>query len=102
MLFSHSVTVGRADGPETEAHVCGGLPTDTKAGLWREDSLYNQPYGITGAACQKLQHLTTHEKRAHRDFPGPAVKRLPCNAGDLGLTPGRGNKIPVKHRYFQV
>ena len=26
-----------------------------------------------------------------RDFPGgPAVKSLPCNAGDEGLIPGRG------------
>ena len=28
------------------------------------------------------------------DFPGsPVVKNLPSNAGDLGLTPGQGNKI---------
>ena len=30
-----------------------------------------------------------------RDFPGgPVVKNLPCNAGDTGLIPGWGNKIP--------
>ena len=29
------------------------------------------------------------------DFPGvPAVKTLPCNAGYLGLIPGRGTKVP--------
>ena len=30
-----------------------------------------------------------------RDFPGgPVVKNLPSNAGDTGLIPGRGTKIP--------
>ena len=30
-----------------------------------------------------------------RDFPGgPVVKNLPSNAGDVGLIPGRGTKIP--------
>ena len=29
------------------------------------------------------------------DFPGgPVVKNLPSNAGDVGLIPGRGTKIP--------
>ena len=29
------------------------------------------------------------------DFPGgPEVKNPPCNAGDMGLIPGRGTKIP--------
>ena len=29
------------------------------------------------------------------DFPGgPVVKNLPPNAGDRGLIPGRGTKIP--------
>ena len=29
------------------------------------------------------------------DFPGgPVVKNLPSNAGDAGLTPGQGTKIP--------
>ena len=28
-------------------------------------------------------------------FPGgPAVTTLPCNAGDVGLIPGQGTKIP--------
>ena len=50
---------------------------------------------------QKMKHLSSHNKRAHRDFPGgPVVKNMPCHAGDLGLIPGRGSKIPVKHRYF--
>ena len=32
---------------------------------------------------------------ASRDFPGgPVVKNLPSNAGDAGLIPGRGSKIP--------
>ena len=30
-----------------------------------------------------------------KDFPGvPMVKNLPSNAGDVGLIPGRGTKIP--------
>ena len=30
-----------------------------------------------------------------RDFSGgPGVKNLPSNAGDVGLTPGQGTKIP--------
>ena len=30
-----------------------------------------------------------------RDFPGgPVVKNLPSNAGDAGLIPGQGTKIP--------
>ena len=30
-----------------------------------------------------------------RDFPGgPVVENLPCNAGDTGLIPGGGTKIP--------
>ena len=30
-----------------------------------------------------------------RDFPGGSVvKNLPCNAGDTGLIPGWGTKIP--------
>ena len=30
------------------------------------------------------------------DIPGgPMVKNLPCNAGDMGLIPGQGIKIPV-------
>ena len=32
---------------------------------------------------------------AKRDFPGgPVVKNPSCNAGDAGLIPGRGTKIP--------
>ena len=30
-----------------------------------------------------------------RDFPGgPVVKSLPSNAGDTGLIPGQGTKVP--------
>ena len=29
------------------------------------------------------------------DFPdGPVVKNPPCNAGDVGLIPGQGTKVP--------
>ena len=41
-----------------------------------------------------MKHLSSHNKRAHRDVPGgPVVKNVSCNAGDLGLIPGRGSKI---------
>ena len=34
-------------------------------------------------------------KTQHAGFPrGPGVKNLPCNAGDTGLIPGWGPKIP--------
>ena len=33
--------------------------------------------------------------RGWGDFPGKSVvKNLPCNAGDSGLSPGQGTKIP--------
>ena len=36
-----------------------------------------------------------HIKTPHRDFPGgPVVKNPPYNAGDVGLIPGQGTKIP--------
>ena len=35
------------------------------------------------------------KKALGRDFPGgPMVKKPPSNAGDKGLIPGRGTKIP--------
>ena len=35
------------------------------------------------------------EDVVHRDFPGgPVVKNPPYNAGDAGLIPGQGTKIP--------
>ena len=35
------------------------------------------------------------KKKNFRDFPGgPVVKNLPSNAGDVGLIPGQGTKIP--------
>ena len=41
----------------------------------------------------------TFHKRCNRDFPGgPVVKNLPFNAGDIGWIPGRGTKIPTRHR----
>ena len=39
--------------------------------------------------------ITSESHRISRDFPcGPAVKNLPSNTGDEGLTPGWGTKIP--------
>ena len=37
------------------------------------------------------------------DFPGgPVVKNLPCNAGDAGLIPGQGTKIPHALRQLSL
>ena len=51
------------------------------------------------------QNIPVWELRSHmpqakknvlrRDFPGgPVVKNMPCNAGDMGSTPGLQTKIP--------
>ena len=37
-----------------------------------------------------FQHLSTLERKAHSG----GFKNLPSNAGDMGLIPGRGTKIP--------
>ena len=35
------------------------------------------------------------KKKVKEDFPGgPVIKHLPCNAGDVGLIPGWGTRIP--------
>ena len=36
----------------------------------------------------------TERKQALRDWGGPVVKTLPCNAGDVGLIPGWGARTP--------
>ena len=39
--------------------------------------------------------LLWNKKRCFGDFPGgPVVKNPPSNAGDAGLIPGRGTKVP--------
>ena len=39
--------------------------------------------------------LVTSRKKNLGDFPGfPVVKNSSCNAGDMGLIPGQGIKIP--------
>ena len=43
---------------------------------------------------KNLEH-TEVDKEGNRDFPGgPVVKNPPYNAGDTGLIPGLGSKIP--------
>ena len=40
-------------------------------------------------------NLYSYSKEYHQDFPGGSVvNNLPANAGDMGLAPGRGTKIP--------
>ena len=44
--------------------------------------------------AQKAQSSAI-QKENGRGFPGgPVVKNPPCNAGDMGLIPGQGTKIP--------
>ena len=44
---------------------------------------------------QKAGLTQTFSKLCPWDFRrGPVVKNLPCNAGDVGLIPGQGTKIP--------
>jgi len=53
-------------------------------GCWRssQDALNNN-------------HQSFHKNQMPWDFPGgPVVKNPPCNAGDMGLIPGWGTKIP--------
>ena len=42
-----------------------------------------------------INNLQINIIKKKRDFPGgPVVKSLPCHAGDTGLIPGWGTKIP--------
>ena len=42
-----------------------------------------------------ISNLQINIVKKKRDFPGgPVVKSLPCHAGDTGLIPGWGTKIP--------
>ena len=42
-----------------------------------------------------IQNIKSFNVGLHRDFPGsPVVKNPPSNAGDAGLIPGQGTKIP--------
>ena len=41
------------------------------------------------------EYYSALKRNEIRDFPGgPMVKNLPSNAGDVGLIPGQGTKIP--------
>ena len=45
--------------------------------------------------CGQKKEKKIHKDTDLRDFPGgPVVKNLPSNAGDMGLIPGQGTKIP--------
>ena len=42
-----------------------------------------------------MAYMGKESKKEWRDFPGgPVVKNPPYNAGDAGLIPGQGTKIP--------
>ena len=70
-------------------------------------------YNKSGIQLKELQALTLFKKKpqkkkkrkekASRDFPsGPVVKNPPCNAGDAGLIPGQGTKIPHVSRQLSL
>ena len=45
--------------------------------------------------CKNHNFIPKKRKNHPWDFPGgPAVKNLPCNAGDAGSIPDRGTKVP--------
>ena len=48
-----------------------------------------------GRCCScSLMYFPRHIKTEDRDFPGgPEFKNLPCNARDVGSSPGRGTKV---------
>ena len=49
---------------------------------------------INGSCPEEAARLGIRTAES-RDFPGgPVVKNLPCSAGDVGLIPDQGTKIP--------
>ena len=66
--------------------------------------MQNQPFYLLSAHCLcsliTSNHLSVHWKDVYQyarygNGPGdPVLKSLACNAGDLGLIPGPGTKIP--------
>ena len=53
------------------------------------------PEASTAAPQGPVPLDSIRDKCSPGDFPGcPVVKTLPSNAGDAGLIPGRGAKIP--------
>ena len=57
--------------------------------------VWNSRFALQILFYKECQKLTSCVIKKFRDFPsGPVVKNLPSNAGDAGLIPGRGTKIP--------
>ena len=64
-----------------------------KRGLYRKKCLHFEKYFYSESICI-LESLSPQW-----DFPGgPVVRNLPANAGDMGLIPGLGAKIPHAER----
>ena len=78
--------------------------------LWKTpNELFGQPNTVYLPVCFPypgnpkhaigvfLEQIVTEKKKkkVKEDFPsGPVIKNLPCNAGDVGLIPGWGTRIP--------
>ena len=59
--------------------------------IWKESKMNLTSKGSCPEEAVRLGIRTLES----RDFPGsPVVKNLPCNAGDAGLIPDQGTKIP--------
>ena len=88
------------------------MVTSCVLGVWRpallihpqrdEQLWVGEGHGNPGPGEQELRNsvlrnyaLSSLKCKRVGDFPdGPVVKNLPCNAGDAGLIPGWGTKIP--------
>ena len=71
--------------------MCGGQTAFPKGGCDIPCHLTCFSYHVT----LTLLLSTDQKKCKSRDFPGgPVVKNLPSDAGEAGLIPGQGTKIP--------
>ena len=73
------------NGSKKDVYSDTGLPQETR-------KISNEQSNLTS---KELEEETKPKVNKKRDFPGgPVVKNPPSNAGDAGLIPGQGTKIP--------
>ena len=100
------------DGSDGKESACsagdpGSIPGSGRFSVWRREwqptpvFLPREFHGQRSLASYSPQgheeDMDTTEQLTHTlwDFPGgPVVKNPPCNAGDMGLIPSQGTKIP--------
>ena len=50
-----------------------------------------------------IKHRSQDSFKVPQDFPsGPVVRNPPCNAGDVGLIPDQGTRIPHAVRHLNL